>query len=260
MKNLWFTILLVLLTGAGSLGQKKVTIHYYGPNDVILDARMIRGQFGYNWTDISKLADSINHRTAQMVDLRCEFMMVSNAMDKYMNFVVHDALYTHMSIGKMTSAPIGANLPAGDIDREGRFSVAFKWGYDFYMGYRNKNWGLMGGIRPQWSMLSIGDFSSEANSGGLGFFTFDYPLAIRGEWRPFSHFEYRLITTAWTSVREGMVNKGVKIEVPTFPKSRYWLFFELSTNNNQYLYLSTDKASAEKTTMMTAGIRFGSIF
>lgn len=260
MKLRWIILLLVLVSGTGSFGQKTVRTFYYGPDDIIIDARTIRGQFGYNWTDISRLADTIHHRKAQMVDLRCEFMMISNAMDKYMNFVVHDALYTQMALGKMTSRPIGADLPADDLGKEGRFSVAFKWGYDFYMGYRNKNWGLMAGIRPQWSMLSVGDFSSEANSGGLGFFTFDCPVAVRGEWRPFSHFEYRIIAGAWTSVKAGMVNRGFKIEIPTFPKSRYWLFVEMSTNNAQYLYLSTDKAAADKTTMLSAGIRFGSIF
>jgi len=260
MKQKLIFILSILLMCVDSFSQKSVTVNYYGPDDIILDANTIRGQVGYTWADINNLSDSMEHRKAQLVDLRCEFMLISNAMDKYMNFVVFDALYTDIAFGKLTTKPLGTERAPDDPMREGKFSFAFKWGYDFYLGYRNKNWGLMGGIRPQWSMLSIGDFSSEANSGGLGFFTFDYPLAIRGEWRPFSHFEYRIIASAWTSVKAGMQTRGVKLELPTFPKSRYWVFVELASNNDQYLYLSTDAASAKRTTLFTAGIRFGSIF
>jgi hypothetical protein len=253
-------ILPVLFMSMGSSAQKKVTVKYLGPDDIVLDANMIRGEFGYTWTKINSDSDSISDRTAQLGNARCEFQIISAAMDKYMNFVVHDALYTDVGFGAVTSKTVGQDQPLSSLSKERRLSMAFKWGYNFNIGYRNKHWGLMVGIRPQWSMFSVGDFSSETNEGGLGVFSFEYPLSIRTEWRPFSHFEYRIVCSAWRSVLGGMQTSGLKIEIPTLPKSRYWLFAELRTNNYNYTYLSSTVIAAKKTTMFNIGVRFGSIF
>ncbi len=255
----WIFLVPILFWSMGSSGQKSVTVYKLGPNDLVLDARMIRGQFGYAWDKIPNFLDSAESRTAQLVELKCEFRMISSAMDKYMNFVVHDALYTDMAIGKMTSNGFGEPVAKSE-DSEGKFAVSFNWGYDFFMGYRNRHWGLLAGIRPQWSMLSMGDFSSDATSGGLDVFSLSYPLAARAEWRPFSHFEYRIIATAWSSLIGGASWSGCRIEIPTFPQSRYWLFAEYNLYDYQYLYLSTEPVKSDRTQIFTAGIRFGSIF
>lgn len=254
----WLCLMLILHSGMSISAQKSVTVYYLGADDILVDARMIRGQVGYSWIRTSPFLDSAKSRTAQMVELKCEFRLISSAMDKYDNFVVHDALYTDMSMGKLTSIPLGVGV--GSTEVEGKFSVAFNWGYDFFMGYRNKHWGLLAGIRPQWSMLSMGDFSSDSTPGGLDVFSVSYPLAIRGEWRPFSHFEYRIITTAWSSLIGGAKWSGCRIEIPTLPKSRFWIFGEYSLYDYTYLYLSTDATKSGRTQCFTAGIRFGSIF
>ena len=109
-----------------------------------------------------------------------------------MNFVAHDAFYLSTAFGKVNSPLVGENLPKGSLNRESKFAMAFTFGYDFYLGYRNKRWGLLAGVRPQWSSVSLGDFSPAPQAGGLGLMYFAYPLALRGEWHPFSHFEYRV--------------------------------------------------------------------
>ena len=258
MRLYMMSLLPMLLMSMGLQGQKSVTVYNLGPNDIILDANLIRGQFGYSQINVSSVHDSINGRMAKLGQVKCEFRLVSSAMDKYMNFVVHEALYTDMSMGKMTRPHV--DNQAGGETGEGSFAFTFNWGYDFFTGYRNKYWGLLAGIRPQWSMVSMGDFSSEATQGGLGVFSFSYPLALRAEWRPFSHFEYRIIATAWHSMIGGLPWSGARLEIPTFPRSRFWIFAEINTYSYQYLYLSTDPYSAKGTTILNLGIRFGSIF
>lgn len=260
MSRLLICALPMLLLSMGSFAQKKVTVQYLGADDIILDANMIRGEFGYTWAHINSDSDSIADRTAQLGNVKYEFRIISGAIDKYMNFVVHDALYTDIGFGVITSKTLGQDQPQGSSLKEGRLALAFKWGYQFNIGYRNKHWGLMAGIRPQWSMFSVGDFSSETNERGLGVFSFEYPLSMRAEWRPFSHFEYRIVCSAWRSIIGGMQTSGIRLEIPTLPRSRYWLFAELRSNNYNYLYLSTDLVDAKQTMLFNIGFRFGSIF
>jgi hypothetical protein len=253
-------LLPMLLYGIGSLAQRSGRVYVLGPDEILIDPKVLRAQLGYTWMDGRHLTDTLDHRKAETFHMKIETRIFSNMIDKYMNFVVHDAFYLGMDMGKVKSHTIGENLDPGDFNREDKFALNWSFGYDFFLGYRNTSWGLMAGIRPQWSTTSLGDFSPSATDGGLSLLYFARPLAIRGEWHPFSHFEYRIIATAWSSVIGGAPWSGFRLEIPTLPNTRFWLFAEYQKYGYQWEYLSTDKGPEGSFGMITLGIRTGSIF
>lgn len=249
-----------LLLSLSGWAQRAGWVYVAGADEILVDPHVLRSDLGWFRMNADHITDSSARRTAEGIHLKVEIKTFSNMIDKYMNFVVYDALTFGMQLGKIKSETIGENLPPGDALRETRFTNAAQFGYDFYLGYRNKNWGLLAGIRPQWSFASLGDFSSNATAGGFGLMHFSYPLALRAEYRPVSHFEYRIITYAWSGVLGGEKNSGFRVEIPTFPGKRFWLFFESSSYNYRWEYLSTDQSPRGKQQVILFGLKSGSLF
>lgn len=254
-----FALMLSVLLGTGSIAQKTGSVYSPGPYEVVVDANSLRGELGWSWMNISDLSDTIYRRDAAGIHLKTEFKMLSYLVDKYSEFVVYDACYLSMQLGKVRSATIGENLPAGDLTREGKFMSAFQFGYDVYLGYRNKYWGLLAGVRPQWQHASAGDFSISPSSGGFDLLRFSFPASLRAEWRPFAHFEYRVIASAWKSFNKQVNQSGVRLELPTLPSKRYWIFVEYQIQRAPWLYLSTDEGAPAAYKSWVVGLRVGSL-
>jgi hypothetical protein len=139
------------------------------------------------------------------------------------------------------------------------FVICRKLGYDFFLGYRNKYWGLLAGVRPQWQSATAGDFSISTTKGGFDLLRYSSPLALRAEWRPFAHFEYRIIASAWKSFFGPSEQSGVRIEFPTLPTRRYWLFVEYALQQTSCDYLSTVQGPYGGFRSWTIGLRVGSL-
>ncbi|MBX7052532.1 MAG: hypothetical protein K1X54_10900 [Flavobacteriales bacterium] len=257
MRRLLF--LLPVLMSMGSFSQKTGSVYSPGPYEIVVDPRSLRGEAGWSWMKIHDIDDTIPRRTAECLHLKVEFKMLSFLMDKYSEFVVWDAGYLGMQMGTINSATVGSQLPKGDISREGKFTVSTQFGYDLYMGYRNKYWGLLAGVRPQWTSAFTGDFSLSPSAGGFDLLRFSYPLALRAEWRPFAHFEYRIIAVAWNSFFGETDGSGIHLELPTFPSKRYWLFAEYGIQKSTWDYLSTEQGPLGSFRTFTVGLRVGSL-
>jgi hypothetical protein len=248
-----------MLLSVDSIAQKTGSVYSPGPYEIVVDAKSLRAEAGWSVVNISDVSDTISRRSGAGVHLKNEFRIFSHKVDKYSEFVVWDALYFGIQIGKVNSETIGEDLPRDDITREGKFMGGFQFGYDFFLGYRNKYWGFLAGVRPQWQSISAGDFSISPTRGGFDLLRYSSPVALRAEWRPFAHFEYRIIATAWHSVFGTPGQSGFKIELPTLPSKRYWLFAEYSVQNTEWLYLSTTEGPPAACRTWTFGIRIGSI-
>jgi hypothetical protein len=257
MRRLLF--LLPVLMSMGSFSQKTGSVYSPGPYEIVVDARTLRAEAGWTWMNILDISDTIPRRTAEGIHMRVEFKMLSFLMDKYNEFVVWDAGYLGMQMGKVTSMTIGESLPQDDISREKKFAVSTQFGYDFFTGYRNKYWGLLAGVRPQWTSTFAGDFSMTPTAGGFDLLRFSSPLAIRAEWRPFAHFEYRIIAVAWNSFFGEGKSSGIHLEIPTLPSKRYWLFAEYGLQQTTWDYLSTDTGPLGNFKSFTVGLRVGSL-
>lgn len=258
MRSLLFVLAVLLVSTASS--QSTGWSYVAGANEILVDPNVMRTEFGYFKSSGYNLNDTINKRNADGIDLKVEVKIFSNLIDKYMNFVVHDAFHSSMQLGRIKSAVIGEHLPSGDFLRENKFAFSFNFGYDFYIGYRNKSWGLLAGVRPNWSAVGLGDFSNTASAGGLGLLSFSRPIALRAEWRPLSHFEYRVVLSAWSPLIGGVPWSGMKLELPTFPGKRFWLFIEYNKYRFDWEYLATDVHPKGQMELIRVGLRMGSIF
>jgi hypothetical protein len=252
-------MILPALSCAGSIAQKTGSVYSPGPYEVVVDAKSLRSELGYSWMNISDLSDTILRRQAAGIHLKAEFKILSYMVDKYSEFVVYDAFYFGLQLGKIQTETIGENLPVGDISREGKFMSGFQFGYDVYLGYRNKYWGVLAGVRPQWQYANAGDFSIAPTAGGFDLLRFSYPVALRTEWRPFAHFEYRIIASAWKSFNREVNQSGVRLELPTIPSKRFWIFFEYQIQRAPWLYLSTAEGNPAAFKSWLVGLRVGSL-
>jgi hypothetical protein len=252
-------LMLSMLCCMDSFAQKTGSVYAPGPYEVVVDARALRAEAGWSVFNMTDISDTISRRTGAGIHLKNEFKLLSHLVDKYSEFVVWDAGYLAMQLGKVNSETIGEDLPRDDISREGKFLSGFQFGYDVLIGYRNKYWGLLAGVRPQWQGTNAGDFSISSTRGGFGLLRYSSPVALRAEWRPFAHFEYRIIATAWKSVFGTTGQSGFRIELPTLPSKRYWLFAEYSVQNTSWLYLSTVEGPPGSCRMWTFGLRVGSL-
>jgi hypothetical protein len=252
-------LILSILFSVDSIAQKTGSVYSPGPYEIVVDAKSLRAEAGWSVLNITDVSDTISSRSGAGVHLKNEFRIFSHKVDKYSEFVVWDGLYFGIQIGKVNSETIGEDLPRDDISREGKFMGGFQFGYDFFLGYRNKYWGLLAGVRPQWQSATAGDFSISTTKGGFDLLRYSSPLALRAEWRPFAHFEYRIIASAWKSFFGPSEQSGVRIEFPTLPTRRYWLFVEYALQQTSWDYLSTVQGPYGGFRTWTIGLRVGSL-
>ena len=233
--------------------QKKEYSYTPKPGEVLIDAKLIRAQFGYSQMMLSD-ADTFANRTVDAINLKDEFQLLSNLFGYYNRFVIYDALYTEMLFGKMRNEPIQHNKN----DMESKYSFMFRWGYDFFAGYRNNKFGILGGVRPRFMYTSIGDLSMTGNS--LGYFLYTMPYAIKGEYKLGFHNEFRMMFTAWNNFSSTTPNSGVRLEIPFIPSGRWWLFGEYETYKNHVDYVFGIPPNNARYNTLTIGVRVGSMY
>lgn len=254
--KLGIVALLWALSMAQGLAQTKtVTTYNLGPGDVLLDANLIRGQVSYRVLGL-KAANGYPARSARTVGVKAEFQLFSSKMDRFNHFVVYDALYTDLAMGVRTSETLPAEFLLSD-GKEDKLAYQFSFGYDIYLGYRNTQFGLLGGLRPAWMGMSIGNMNGSGTT--LDLFTFSAPLAIRGEWRPASHFEFRFIAMAWAG-GFGTRRQGIRLEAPFYPKWRWWVFAEYESADVIQENVAKDGVFNGTATSFQVGFRWGSVF
>lgn len=237
-----------------SLAQtKEARVYYYSPDYVLVDARTIRGQAAYASFSFNDF-DTFPQRKAVGLNVKAEFMLFSNLVNRHSSFVVHDALYTEMNMGKMQSTP----FVYSHDEQEKAFAVMFRFGYDFYTGYRNKRIGLLAGARPRWMYSFIGDVSTAGSS--LGAFLFNCPLAARIEVRPAFQNEFRIVLTAWQNIIDRTPARGMRIEVPFIPNKRFWLFAEYETITGPASFVFGNEPHQAVMKNINLGLRVGSLY
>ena len=251
MKQFILTLILCLVIFTGKVfSQISPTLK---PGEVLIDARVIRGQFGYTQMQLSN-ADTFSSRIVDAINLKAEFQLLSTLFGYYNRFVIYDALYTEMLFGKMRNNPI----QHGKSDTESKLSFGFRWGYDLFAGYRTEKYGILAGIRPRWMMAAIGDLTMGGNS--LGYFVYTMPFAVKGEYRLGYHNEFRIMLTLWDNFSAKKGNRGARLEIPFNPSGRWWVFGEYETYNHSvdYVFGINPNNAAYKT--LTVGIRVGSMY
>ena len=223
-----------------------------GIDEVLIDAKLIRGQFGYTQMKLTN-ADTFSSRIADAVNFKAEFQILSNLFGYYNHFVIYDALYVETLFGKMRNVPTKHGT-----DVESKFSYLFRTGYDIYAGYRNHRIGLLAGIRPRWMATSIGDLSVMGSS--LGYFLSTMPYAVKAEYKPMYHDEFRILLTAWNNFNSLKKNNGFRVEVPFIPSARWWVYMEYESYKSPANYVFGIKANNADYNLFSLGVRVGSMY
>jgi hypothetical protein len=241
---------IVLCTAAVQAQQTAIS---YDPTKYILvDARLLRGSVGYTMFGISDV-DSLPDRLGQGVDLRIEARLVSGFMKKSEGFVIADAFYLDLTMGRMSSAPLEYYS-----DPESRLAYAMRFGYSFLAGYSNEHFGVLGGKGIEWSAAQVGG----SGLPGDVLLAFTAPWMARLEYRPGFSEEFRIMLTGWDSFREGRRNSGFRVDIPFLPKRRFFLTYTFSRSDGpvSYATFDNDHYSPGVFTQHMIGLRFGSIY
>lgn len=241
---------IVLCTAAAQAQQ--TAISYDPANYILVDARLLRGSVGYTMFGIHDV-DTLPDRLGQGVDLRIEARLVSGFMKKTEGFVIADAFYLDLTMGRMSSGPLEYYS-----DPESRLAYAMRSGYSFLAGYSNAHFGILGGKEVLWGTAQVGG----SGLPGDVLLAFSAPWMARLEYRPAFSEEFRIMLTGWDNFREGRRINGFRVDIPFLPKRRFFLTYTLSRSDGPVSYATFDNNtySPGVFTQHMIGLRFGSIY
>ena len=245
-----FPGLCIALCATAARGQQ-TAISYDPTKYILVDARLLRGSVGYSMFGIRDV-DTLPDRLGQGVDLRIEARLVSGLMKKSAGFVVADAFYLDLTMGRMSSAPL-----AYYEDPESRLAYVMRFGYSFLAGYSNEHFCVLGGKGIEWGTAQVG------GSGVPGdvLLAATAPWMARLEFRPAFSEEFRIMLTGWDNFRDGGRNNGFRVDIPFLAKHRFFLSYTFSRSDGpvSYATFDNDRYSPGVFTQDMIGLRFGSI-
>ena len=231
--------------------QQTATV-YDASRYILVDARLLRGALGYSTFSINGV-DTFPDREGEGLDERIEARIVSGFMDNDEGFVIADAFFLDLTLGRMTSEPL-----AYYNDPESRFSVMMKFGYSFLAGYSTDHFGLLAGKSFNWSSAFVG----QSTMPGEALLTGTAPWMARLELRPAFSNEFRIMLTAWDNFKEERLDQGFRIDIPFLPQRRLFLTYEYGRRGADVAYATfdNDRYAPGFFTQQMFGIRFGSIY
>lgn len=252
-----FYLILFLALATVLPGQVLNQERYYnaaGNDYIYVDARMIRGVVGYSSGSLSfntgKPSLTIPNRTWWSVYLRNEFRMFSSLIDRHNKFVVRDAMYLDLAMGKMTSAPI----KYADGNPEGLFTVNSSFGYQFLAGYRSETWALLGGADALWAVTFAGS-AFDPNKLVRNYI----PFVLRGEYRPWGGNECRIVACAFSNFNNANSYYGAFVDLPISKSKRFYLTAQYLVRNS---YMTVGNYDTYRCTISQwmIGFKVGSIY
>lgn len=219
---------------------------------ILIDARMLRGAIGYSMFSIHDV-DSLPARQGQGVNERIEARLVSMFVERDEGFMIADAFFLDLTLGRMSSEPLFYY-----DNPESRFSMMMQFGYSFLAGYSAKNFGLLGGKSFNWSSATVGGTSLP----GMELLTGTAPWMIRAEWRPAFSNEFRIMLTGWNNFNNARIDQGFRVDIPFLPKRRLFLTYEYGRRGSDVSYatFNNDQYAPGYFTQHMVGIRFGAIY
>jgi len=241
------------LLAALCTAQAQQTVVSYDPTKyVLVDARLLRGAFGYASFGISDV-DTLADRQAQGINLRIEARLVSGLVKRTEGFVIADAFFLDLTLGALKGEPLYYY-----DNPEDRFSGAMAFGYSFLAGYSTERFGLLGGKSFNWSTAFVG--GTELPGGELMVGT--APWMMRLEFRPAFSKEFRILLTGWDNFNDLKRSNGFRLDVPFLPKKRFFLTYEFSRVGSDVSYASFDNGTYATGvfTQHLFGLRFGSLY
>ncbi|MBK9765208.1 MAG: hypothetical protein IPO87_18205 [Flavobacteriales bacterium] len=235
------------------LAAQSQTVIVYDPSKYILvDARTLRGSFGYTSFGISDV-DTLPDRQGQGLDVRIEGRLVSSFRKKKEGFVIADAFFLDLTLGVLSSEQLYYFTSP-----ESRFSTAAAIGYSFLAGYSDERFGILGGKEVLWSTAIVGGTELP----GPSLFTFTAPWMARLEFRPGFSQEFRIMVTGWDNFNNAKRTNGFRVDIPFLPKKRFFLTYTFTRASDQVSYASFDnyQYAPGTFTQHMIGLRFGSIY
>ena len=243
--------LLGLFPMLGMAQTQKATV-YDASRYVLIDPRTLRGSVGYTTFGIGDV-DTLSDRLGQGVDLRIEGRLVSNIVDRTEGFVVADGLFLDLTLGRMSSEPLSYYN-----DPESTFSTAMKFGYSFLAGYSAERFGVLGGMKFEWSTVFLGG----SNMPGAQLMTGTAPWMMRLEFRPAFSQEFRIMVTGWDNFKDTRLNQGFRVDIPLLASKRFFLTYSFSRIRSDVAYATfdNDRYAPGIFTQQMIGLRSGSIY
>lgn len=225
-----------------------------GNEYIYIDARMIRGVIGYSSGNLSfntgKPSVTIPNRTWWSVYLRNEFRIISSYIDRHNKFVVRDAMYLDLGLGKMTSTPLKYN----DGNPEGLFTVNSSFGYQLLAGYRNKTWALLCGANALWAVTFTGS-AFDPNKLLRNYI----PFVLRGEYRPWGGNECRIVACAFSNFNSSNAYYGAFLDLPISKRKRFFLTAQYLCRNT-YMTVTNYYTYPSVISQWMIGFKVGSIY
>lgn len=244
-------ILCLALTPLARAQEQRAII--YDPSQYILvDARLLRGAIGYTTFSINDV-DTLPDRLGQGLNMRIEARIVSGLLKHTEGFVIADAFFLDLTMGRMSSEPLFYyDSP------ESRFSYAMQFGYSFLAGYSNKSFGVLGGKSFNWSAASVGD----SGLPGAKLLTATGPWMARFEFRPAFSNEFRIMVTAWDNFNRDKIDQGFRVDIPFLPERRLFLTYQYGHRSGDVsaAIFDNDHYAPGAFSQHLFGIRFGSIY
>ncbi len=232
-------------------GQQKATV-YDASRYILLDAKLLRGSFGYSAFKIGGV-DTLPDRHAQGIDVYIEARLVSGLVKREEGFVIADAFYLGMSLGRLASEPLFYYGSAED-----RFSGVIRTGYSLMAGYSAERFGVLAGKRFDWSGAFVGGSDLPASD----LFIATAPWMARLELRPAFSKEFRLMLTGWDNFNDAKRHTGFRVDVPFHPEKRFFITYEFTRIGGDVSYATFDNGVSAPgvLTQHMFGLRFGSIY
>ena len=245
-------VLFALAGSAPLLLAAQSTPVYDASKYVLVDGRLLRGSVGYTGFSISDV-DTLPGRQGQGLDLRIEARLISGFHKQTEGFVIADAFFLDLTMGRLSSAPLFYY-----DDPESRFSTAMSTGYSFLAGYSAERFGILGGKELQWSMAMVGGTYLP----GTQLLALTAPWMARLEFRPGFSEEFRIMLTGWDNFNDEKRSNGFRVDIPFLPKKRFFLTYTYARATDQVSYASfdNDKYAPGTFKQHMVGLRSGSIY
>ena len=232
--------------------QTQTATVYDASKYILVDARLLRGSVGYTSFGISDV-DTLPDRQGQGVDLRIEARLISGFHKKTEGFVIADAFFLDLAMGKLSSEPLSYYN-----DPESSFCTTMSTGYSFLAGYSTARFGILGGKEFLWSVAMVGGTSLP----GPELFMLTAPWMARLEFRPGFSEEFRIMLTGWDNFNDAKRTNGFRVDIPFLPKKRFFLTYTYARTMGQVSYATfdNDQYAPGTCTQHMIGLRFGSIY
>ncbi|MBL0126476.1 MAG: hypothetical protein IPP83_03245 [Flavobacteriales bacterium] len=235
-----------------ALAQTQTATVYDASKYILVDARLLRGSVGYTTFGISNV-DTLPDRLGQGVDLRIEARLISGFKDNTEGFVIADAFFLDLTLGRLSSEPLTYYN-----DPESRFCTVMTTGYSFLAGYSTERFGILGGKEILATVAMVGG----TDLPGPSLLTTTAPWMARLEFRPAFSEEFRIMLTGWDNFNDAKRTNGFRVDIPILPKKRFFLTYTFTHATDQVSYATFDNDQYAPGTFSQhmIGLRFGPIY